>query len=208
MDKRYDAAILTVQQTAALTGLPESTLKNWIRQDAIHHVPNKRGWPVIALAGLIEAHLGEQLLARGYTARKAREILESLSGRDDPDYIDQIPDLVTDKAELFLRRNAELTRLRDGQGAFLPVLEPYLDPIVQLDGKVRAFDPPQANFTRIHPGVNGGALHLKSTGVPVFAIVGSLRAGADVEQVEREFEVPHDDVARIAERLDWFDLAA
>lgn len=207
-DKRYEAGILTVRQASALSNVPEKALRRWIRRGAIQSVPNiRQGWPTVTLAGLIESHLAGELMGRGYSPRKVSDILASLEGRERSDYIENVPKLVTDKVEIFIQDPELLTRLKDGQGAFQWLGE-TLDPIVSIDGQVRAFDPPKAPFTRVHPGVNGGRLSLINTQVPVFALVGSLQAGESVTAVADEYEVPVDDVAPIAEDLNWFAKAA
>lgn len=209
-DLRTSSPILTTRQVSALTAAPLNSVRNWTKRSngLVHSIPNRRGWPTIPFIGLVEAEV-LTALSGILSPQKAAAVVRTLRESQGPDFVLSTPRLVTDLTSTFLQEGADLTRLRDQQGAFLPVIERDLRSLrLGVDGRVESFVPDRLQIASVDPRFNGGALSVTRNRIPVFAVVGSLRAGESVRSVAEDYSLTADEVERIERDIDWAEEAA
>ncbi len=209
-DLRVSSPILTSRQVAALTAAPLNSIRNWSRgqNGLVHALPNRRGWPTIPFIGLVEAEV-LTALSQTLTPQKAAAVVRSLQESQGTEFVLSTPHLVTDLTSTFLQEGTDLTRLRDQQGAFLPVIERDLRSLrFGVDGKVESFVPERLDITSVDPRFNGGALSITRNRVPVLSIVGSLRSGESARAVAEDYSLTANEVEQIERDIDWAEEAA
>lgn len=213
-EPRFVTPICTVQDVAALVGMPLETVKTWAGQRRSRRrmftrtLQDHRGWPSVPLVGLVEAN----------TLRTLRDMLAPseveaaalwIRRQYDAPYALANRRLVTDGAYAYVRENpSELYRVKTGQHAFVEVLEDHLRPLV-----FEQDDYPVAYGVRI-PGVvidprfNAGRMTFTRNRVPVFAVVGSLKGGDSVDEVMQQYRLTLQEVAAVDEHREWAAQAA
>ena len=150
-----------------------------------------------------------RLEAHGVPRRRAGSVMRSIREELGPLALLEKPQYVTDGTELFRKHPEGLTRVRDGQEAFAPVLDGFLGR-VHLDkhGRVVEYTPEVLDFLSVNPLFNGGGLSHTATRVPVSSVVGSLAAGETPSYVADNFRMPVEHVEAIDDRRDWAVLAS
>lgn len=213
-EPRFVTPICTVQDVAALVGMPLETVKTWAGQRRSRRgmvtrtLQDHRGWPSVPLVGLVEAN----------TLRTLRDMLAPseveaaalwIRRQYDAPYALANRRLVTDGAYAYVRENpSDIYRVKTGQHAFVEVLEDHLRPLV-----FEQDDYPVAYGVRI-PGVvidprfNAGRMTFTRNRVPVFAVVGSLEGGDSVDEVMQQYRLTLQEVAAVDEHREWAAQAA
>lgn len=204
--------ILTREAAGALTSTAPDQVASWTAgsNPAVQR-PRRVGRSpyAVGFAGLLEVDLMHRLVAHGVPRRRAGSVLRSIRSNLGDLAIIEKPEYVTDGTDLFRRDGSDLTRLRDKQGAFSPVLRDFLSRVrLDTEGRVEEYIPEQLDFLSVNPLFNGGGLSHTATRVPVSSLVGSLEAGAHPAAVAANFRVPLHDVEALDERRGWALVAA
>ena len=204
--------ILTREAAGAITLTDTSRVESWTRgaNPAVQR-PRRVSWSPysVGFVGLLEVDMLHRLEAHGVPRRRAGSVMRSIREELGPLALLEKPEYVTDGTELFRKHSEGLTRVRDGQEAFTPVLDGFLSR-VHLDehGRVVEYTPEIFDFLSVNPLFNGGALSHTETRVPVSSLVGSLAAGEAPSYVADNFRVPVEHVEALDERRSWALLAS
>jgi uncharacterized protein (DUF433 family) len=211
-DPRVSLAIATKTTVMRLTGVKRSTAYYWANHGLVHTVsPRRRGWPTIPLAGLAEYKVLTSLRSIGLSMPEVLGTAQYIrEHRRDP-YALLSKQLVTDGVHAFVQHEAsdDLYRVVGGQRAFRTVLQDYLKPLIPgTDGFVYRYLVEEDPRVVIDPEFNGGRMMFESNSVPVFAVMGLLRAGESNLTVADEYELEVDDVRWVETNLSWLAEAA
>lgn len=198
--------ILTRGQVAALTDSALASVEAWTRgPNPVVQKPRRAGWSPysVGFAGLLESDVLHLLAGMNLPPRRAARVVRAM--REDYGQLALVerPGLFTDGTDLFLKDGEDLTRTRDLQGAFEPVLERFLSRLVVRNGRAEEYMPEQMPFASVSPFYNGGALTLMASRVPVAAIAGMLKAGEGPHTVAADYEVELHEVLEIERNLEW-----
>ncbi len=219
--KKNDARlspILTVSVAAELIDLPVNTLYSWLRksptrQQVIHGVVDTpRGWPALSVIGLAEAHTARALREHGWSMHQIARFTEQK--RKLEPFPLAIPRLLTDEIDVFIEHDDELSRLWDSQIPFSDFVRPYLRELVPWDDKVTgSYRPsqlePELALAEIDPRFNGGRVSFRRNRVPLFAVVGALRAGDTISEVAASYRLSEEEVGLLERHHgDWGLLQA
>lgn len=216
-DPRVRSGILTPTQVASLIGMKTPTLRTWTkdrgrRPTMVHTItPRRRGWPSVPLVGLAEASSLLALRQVGVKMSLLADAAEYICERYDDPFALANPRLVTDGTEAFAHdlQSDELWRIRDRQVAFTEVLREHLRPLIlDADDYVKAYRVPLSDVDLfIEPGFSAGRMTFANK-VPVFAVIGSLRAGEEPVSVALDYGLPPSEVAAVERHIDWLEAAA
>lgn len=204
--------ILSREAAGAITLTDPARVESWTRgaNPAVQR-PRRVSWTPysVGFVGLLEVDLLHRLEAHGVPRRRAGSVMRSIREELGPLALLEKPQYVTDGTELFRKHPEGLTRVRDGQEAFAPVLDGFLGR-VHLDkyGRVVEYTPEVLDFLSVNPLFNGGGLSHTATRVPVSSVVGSLAAGETPSYVADNFRMPVEHVEAIDDRRDWAILAS
>lgn len=216
-DPRVSSGILTPAQAAGLIGMKTPTLRTWTKQRGrrpvmVHTVnPRRRGWPSVPLIGLAEASSLLALRTVGISMSLLAEAADYIRDRYDDPFALANPRLVTDGTEAFAHdlSSDELWRIRDNQVAFTEVLREHLRPLVlDRDDYVKAYRVPLPDVDLlIEPGFSAGRMTFTNR-VPVFAVIGLLRAGEDPVSIALDYGLLPSEVESVEQHIDWLEPAA
>lgn len=214
-DIRASAPILTYPEVSALVRMPETTVRHWGTGrgrvgDIVHTIkPKKRGWPSIPLVGLAEVSSLRALRMGGMDMTEIARAAAFIRNEFNDPYALSNPRLMTDGATAFIEHDAGVTRLRDGQEAFEQVIQEHLKPLnIGLDGYVESFEVDRDLGISIDPRYNSGRPAFVDSRIPVFAVLGALRAGESEGAVADDFGITIREVAAISNQRDYFALVA
>jgi uncharacterized protein (DUF433 family) len=184
------------------------------RDPLIHSVmTTRRGWPSIPLLGLAEASTARALRDAHLPMRVLVEAAEYIREHANDEFALASPKLVTDGTAAYLHdaTTDDLTRLRDGQAAFVDVVRKHLRPLIPGDdGYVSQFRVMRFATSEvvIDPEMNTGRMYFTRTGVPLFVIAGALRAGEHPAIVAEDFDLTRDEVSEVESNLEWLEAVA
>lgn len=212
---RFTAAICTVADVARLADMPVTTVQSWAgqrrsRPQLITRIsPERRGWPSVPLVGLAEA-------------ASLRGMLDFLPRREVMDAAEWIVEqykeahplankrLVTDGFRAYVEEhNSDLYTVQGGQRAIRSSIEEHLRPIEFADDYYPvAFRVQTLPGVVIDPRFNAGRMSFQRNRVPLYAVAGSLKAGATVEECVTDYHLTVDEVRLVEQQLEWLGTAA
>lgn len=218
VDARFTSGICTPRQVAELVNMPPATVYSWVnargeRRSIVHRVPVPvRGWASIPLAGLAEASTMRALREMHLPMHKMIEAADWFRDHYDSDYALASPRIVTDGIDLFVEETGgALHRAGDGQIPIRDIIQKFLKPVVMdSDGYARAY---MVNLAaeveaEIDPRFNSGRISLRRTRMPLFAVLGSLKAGDPAAVVAHEYDLYRWEVQAIQENAEWLEKVA
>lgn len=207
----YTTPLLTARDAARHLRMPESTLDVWLRDDdhgepLVHSVePERRGWPRVPFAGLIEAYVLRTLRESGFNMGEIRRIAKILRSEFNDPFALATQRVATDGATLFaLMADASLVN-QHRQAPIREVIDADLRFIRwNEDGKpkqLRLQQYPEGAEVVIDPRFGWGRPVIAASKVPVEAVVGLWQAGEPMDVVAAEFDLSRDvveDICRVA----------
>jgi len=217
VDARFTSGICTPRQVAELVEMPPATVYSWAnqrgkRRAVVHRVPvSVRGYASIPLAGLAEASTLRALRQMHLPMRKMVEAADWFRDHYDDDYALASPRLVTDGIDLYAQEARDLYRVGDGQRPIREIIKDYLRPVVMdSDGYARAYkvDLAPGIEAEIDPRFNSGRISLRRNRMPLFAVLGSLKAGDTAAVVAHEYDLSVQEVRVVGGHARWLEKVA
>lgn len=207
----YATPLLTARDAAAHLRMPESTLDVWLinrgdESPLVHSVPpERRGWPRVPFAGLIEAYVLRSLRELNIKMDEIRRIAAIVRSEFDDEYALASQRIATDGANLFVTLADESLVNQHHQAPFREVIEAHLR-LIHWDrqGKpdqLRLAQYPASAEVIIDPRFGWGRPVMASSKVPVAAVVDLWHAGEPMDVVAEEFGLSRDvveDICRVA----------
>lgn len=216
-EPRFVDPICTIREVALLVGMPLDTVKAWSgqrrsRPPFITRIPQgHRGWPSIPLVGLAEASALRALravLPHGEVAAAAEWIRSEFGS---PHALANRR-LVTDGAYAYVQEHGDqelLYRVKTQQHVIAEVVAEHLRPLrFEGDDYPTAFRVAAVEGAEIDPRYNSGRMAFERNRVPLFAVVGLLKAGEPATIVAQEFGLSMSEVASVEHNVEWLDEAA
>lgn len=212
---RFASPICTIGEVARLVDMPVTTVQSWAgqrtsRPQLITKIrAERRGWPSVPLVGLAEA-----ATLRGMLALLPRPEVMAAAAWIQDHYEQPHPlankRLVTDGVYAFVEEHHDqLYRLVGGQIAIRDSIEAHLRPIDFADDYYPlAFHVGMLPGVVIDPLFNAGRMCFARNKVPLFAVTGSLLAGATSEEIISEYRLELDEVHLVERELPWLASAA
>jgi uncharacterized protein (DUF433 family) len=203
----YRTPLLTARETARSLRMPESTLDAWLADSSgsslVHAVaPERRGWPRVPFAGIVEAYVLRTLRELGFTMPDIRRAADLVRTEFQDPYALATKRIATDGVGLFVRvADESLVRAKDRQTAMAEVLAGYLTSISWDDtgnpAQLRLPQYPLEAAVVIDPRFGGGAPVLAKSKVPVESMVSLWRTGESIRDVAEEFDLTEDVVENV-----------
>lgn len=212
MEVANASPICTFQEVADLVGMPESTLRSWAkptkaRSPLVHTVKNdRRGWPTIPLAGLVEAR-SLRALRDMVSMQQIAPAVQALREETGDEFVLAKPRLfVSTAGELYEKTDDVFVRLKDKQIQVPHILDEYMRSIeMNPDGSLRRYRIPLggAAMLFIDPRLNAGRPSF-SNGVPAFAVLGAYDSGDSPYEIAEDFGVSLAEIEATVERRETF----
>lgn len=205
----YNTPLLTARDAARHLRMPESTLDAWLQSSGdgslVHSVPpERRGWPRVAFAGVIEAHVLRSLRDLGIGMDEIRRIATIVRDEFKDPYVLASKRIATDGASLFAQLADESLVNQHRQAPLREVIDAHLRFIHWDDegkpDRLRLAQYPSAEVV-IDPRFAWGRPVLAESNVPVSAVVDLWHAGEPMDVVADEFDLSRDvveDICRVA----------
>lgn len=206
----YATPLLTARDAATHLRMPESTLDVWLADDRddeplVHSVsPERRGWPRIPFAGLIEAHVLRSLRDLHMNMEEIRGIATIIRKEFDDPFALASRRIATDGARLFAQLADNSLVNQHNQVPIQEVIEEHLRLIHWDDNgrpaQLRLAQYPAGAEVIIDPRFGWGRPVIASTKVPVAAVVDLWHSGESTDVVAAEFNLSRDvieDICRV-----------
>lgn len=207
----YTTPLLTARDAAAHLRMPESTLDLWLRgsreaEPLVHSVvPERRGWPRVTFAGLIEAHVLRSLRDLDISMAEIRRIATIVRREFDDPFALASKRIATDGVTLFAQLADESLVNQHHQAPIREVIDQHLRFIHWDDeGKplrLRLEGYPESAHVIIDPRFSWGRPVIEASKVPVAAVVDLWHSGEPMDVVAEEFNLSRDvveDICRVA----------
>ncbi|UYF92429.1 DUF433 domain-containing protein [Rhodococcus aetherivorans] len=216
-DIRYTSPICTASQAARLAEMPVNTVRAWTRPTAtrpaiVHTIENsQRGWPTVPLVGVIETWSMRALRKAGIPMQKLTRVAEQLREELNDPYVLARPLLFTDGVDLYRRDRGDLFRIEDGQQPIEQVIQNYLSRVeLDDDREPKAFKISLTNGVElsIDPRFNAGRPSFERNRIPVFAVLGALRAGEPSAVVASDYDLSAEEVHAVEVAPKWLTEVA
>ncbi|MPY97818.1 MAG: hypothetical protein GEU97_07420 [Actinophytocola sp.] len=229
-DVRFSVPLFTATEAARYLDVPSSTFASWVKgrqrdvpprtiTDGAPVVtglaPELHGGPSIPFGGLAEALFLSALRSMGMWLRQVRPALDMLCDRmavahplASRELLVAGPDLLadigrSDTLDEAARRGArDLIVLRGDQYVFRDGIDRFLQRIEYDDGYASRLHLPRYEVAAIatDTDTNFGRPYFDSNGTPLEVVKGLLKAGATVDAVANDFNLPVDQVTDVAQR--------
>lgn len=203
----YKTPLLTARETARYLKMPESTLDSWIADRANHPLvhavrPERRGWPRLPFAGIIEAYVLRSLRTAGFGMGDIRRAAELVRNEFSDPFALANKKIATDGVRLFVwLADESIVHVRDHQRAFPEVIEESLTYISwDAEGgpaRLRLPQYPSQAEVIIDPRFGWGAPVLAQSKVPVEAIVSLWKTGEPIAGVAEEYDLSVDVIENV-----------
>lgn len=207
----YRTPLLTARDAAAHLQMPESTLDVWLvgkadTEPLVHSVtPERRGWPRVPFAGIIEAHVLRSLRDLDIKMDEIRGIAHIVRHEFGDPFALASSRIATDGVSLF----AELAdRSLVNQHRQVPIREVIAEHLrfIEWDDEgrplqLRLKQYPKRAEVIIDPRFAWGRPVMARGKVPVAAVVDLWHAGESMDVVAAEFDLSRDvveDICRVA----------
>lgn len=203
----YTTPLVTARDAAAHLRMPESTLDLWLRgtgqdEPLVHSVvPERRGWPRVPFAGLIEAHVLRSLRDLDIRMDEIRRIATIVRLEFNDPFALASQRIATDGASLFAQLADESLVNQHNQAPIREVIDQHLR-FIHWDDKgrpaqLRLEQYPASAQVIIDPRFGWGRPVMAATKVPVAAVVDLWHAGESMDVVAAEFDLSRDVVEAI-----------
>lgn len=207
----YTTPLLTARDVAAHLQMPESTLDTWLAnphggEPLVHSVrPERRGWPRVTFAGVIEAHVLRSLRELQFSMSEIRDVAEIVRQELRDPFALATQRIASDGASLFVELIDQTLVNRHRQLPIRDVIDAHLQFIRWDDeGKptqLRLSQYPDSAEVVIDPRFAWGRPIMVESKVPVAAVVDLWTAGESMDTVAAEFDLSRDvveDICRVA----------
>lgn len=207
----YRTPLLTARDTAAHLRMPESTLDTWlsstrIGEPLVHSVvPERRGWPRVTFAGVIEAHVLRTLRELGFKMDEIRNVAGIVRKEFDDPYALASQRIASDGVTLFVELADKDLVNQHWQVPIRDVIKHHLQ-FIRWDNEGRPKQLQLAQYPEraqviIDPRFGWGRPVMAASKTPVSAIVDLWHAGESMDVVAEEFDLSRDvveDICRVA----------
>lgn len=207
----YTMPLLTASDAAAHLEMPESTLDVWLlgsgnSQPLVHSVkPERRGWPRVPFAGVIEAYVLRSLRDRDIRMDEIRRIAHIVRMEFDDPYALASARIATDGYSLFAELADKSLVNQHRQVPIREAIDKHLQFIKWDDEgrpkQLRLEQYPERAEVVIDPRFAWGRPVMATSKVPVSAVVDLWHSGEPMDVVAAEFGLSRDvveDICRIA----------
>ena len=188
----YHDPMLNLRDAARYLIIPPTTLQAWREDRAIHSVvPERRGWPILPFAAVVEAFVLRQLRQAGFTRRRIAEAAEGVRREFNDDYALTRPGIgYEDHVEIFFRVNDDLFRARDRQQIITDTVQTFRE-CIQWVGE----DPQRLKLARfgnvyLDPRFGWGRPIAEPSRVAAQTIIDLWHAGEPVTRIAEEYDMP------------------
>lgn len=203
----YTTPLLTARDAASHLVMPESTLDSWLvnnnlDEPLVHSVtPERRGWPRVTFAGIIEAHVLRSLRDLGFKMDEIRRIATIVRNEYNDPFALASQRIASDQASLFAQLADDSLVNQHHQAPIREVIEEHLKFIHWDDeGKpdqLRLSQYPESAQVIIDPRFGWGRPVMAETKTPVAAVVELWRGGEPMQIVAEEFDLSRDVIEAI-----------
>lgn len=207
----YETPLLTARDAASHLQMPESTLDSWLANPRgggplVHSVqPERRGWPRVTFAGVVEAHVLRSLRDLGFRMSEIRNVAEMVREEFKDPFALATQRIASDDASLFVELIDRSLVNQHRQAPIREVIDAHLR-FIQWDdeGKptqLRLGQYPDRAEVVIDPRFAWGRPVMAESKVPVAAVVDLWVAGESMDTVAAEFDLSRDvveDICRVA----------
>ncbi|MGH3858030.1 DUF433 domain-containing protein [Actinokineospora sp.] len=209
MIDRFLDPVMTPKDVARHLVIPESTVYYWLAEEAageplVHKVePEKRGWPSVPFAAVVEAYVLRTYRGLGFTKSKIREAAAQTRKDFDTPYALASRRIATDGIDIFIHyADDDIARVGDGQRPVRDIITGHLrfidwDPSDNFASTLRLQQYPDVAPVIIDPRFGWGTPVVQSTKVPVDAVVDLWLAGEPLEAVAYEYDMTREQVEAI-----------
>ena len=199
----YSTPLLTARDAATHLQMPESTLDSWLAnprggEPLVHSVrPERRGWPRVTFAGVVEAHVLRSLRDLGFRMSEIRNVAEIVREEFKDPFALATQRIASDGASLFVEL-IDRSLVNQHRQAHLRFIQ-WDD-----EGKpaqLRLGQYPDRAEVVIDPRFAWGRPVMAESKVPVAAVVDLWIAGESMNTVAEEFDLSRDvveDICRVA----------
>lgn len=195
----HQTPLLTARETARHLKMPVSTLNVWLASPAdaplVHAVRSeRRGWPRVPLAGIVEAWVLRALRESGMPMNDIRAAATTVRTEFNDPYALATRRIATDGVAVFARlADSSVLRARDRRHAIHDVLQDYLRHVDWDDTgtpiRLRLPDYPAGAEVVIDPRFGWGAPVLAQNKVKVEDVVALWRTGEPITAVAEEYNL-------------------
>lgn len=207
----YSTPLLTARDAAAHLQMPESTLDVWLAnkrgdEPLVHSVaPERRGWPRVTFAGLIEAHVLRALRELEFKMDEIRSIAAIVREEFDDPFALATQRIASDGASLFAELADKTLVNQHRQTPIREVIDQHLKFItwdeVGKPSQLRLGQYPDRAEVIIDPRFAWGRPIMAATKTPIAAVVELWHSGESMDLVAEEFDLSRDvveDICRVA----------
>jgi len=187
----YSEPMLNVNDASRYLGMPTETLRRWRSDRVIHSVSSqRRGWPTLPFAAVVEAFVLRELRSVGFTRRQIVEAADGVRREFDDEFGLARPGVGYDEGlEIFLAIGGEYYRARDRQQAIKQTVRSFHE-CIQWVGQ----DPQRLKLARLgnvylDPRFGWGQPVAEPSRVPVQAIMGLWYAGESIQSIAHEYDM-------------------
>jgi uncharacterized protein (DUF433 family) len=204
MDDIYVKPMLNTAEAATFLAIPASTLGVWQRNQSIHSVaPERRGWPTLPFAAVVEAFVLRALRELRFCQRKIREAALGIRREFDDEFGLVRPNIGTDGVEIFLEVGKDLYRAKDGHQIIRETVSRF-EKFIDWEGR----DPSRLRLQQfdgaviLDPRFGWGTPVIASNKVPLHAVLGLWRAGESIADIAVNFRMEPAAVERVIQSYD------
>lgn len=196
MVDKFRDPLLTPRETARHLLIPETTLYEWLRDDAplVHHIePEKRGRASVPFVAVIEAYVLRALRDLGMSKQAVRATATAVRREFHTEYGLATKRIATDGVDIFLHyADGEVARAGDGQLPIRDLIDNSFrhitwDPVDEFPTRLRL-----RQYTDVAPVIidpRFGSPVLETSRLPVDAVVRAWLAGASLVDVARRYDL-------------------
>ncbi len=208
VDKFHDP-MLTPKDVARHLEIPVSTVRYWLGEKAhgaplVHQVPaEKRGRPSVPFIAVVEAYVLRSLRDLGLGMAKIEQAAAEIRKTFKTPYALATKKITTDGVDIFVHyAGDELARVGDNQQPIREIIDGYLhfiewDTADDFAGSLRLRQYPDVAPVILDPRFGHGVPVIRSSKVPVDAVVDLWLAGEPFSAVAYEYGLAVDQVEAI-----------
>lgn len=201
MVDKFNDPLLTPKETARHLLIPDTTLYDWLRENAagtplVHQVrPDKRGRPSVPFIAVIEAYVLRSLRDLGLRKQAIQQAAAAIRTEFGTPYALATKRIATDGIDIFVHcADDDLARAGDGQRPFRDVITNHLDYLTwdtsdEYPSRLRLRQYADIAPVVIDPRFGWGAPVVEATKVPVDAVVSLWLAGESLADVAYEYDM-------------------
>ena len=187
----YHDPMLNVLDTSRYLAIPAETLRNWCANGAIHSVAaERRGWPTLPFAAVVESFVLRQLRDVGFTRRQITEAADGVRREFNDAYGLARPGVgYAEGLEIFLRIGGEYYRARDRQQAVKQTVQSFHECIEWIGQEPARLKLARFGNVYLDPRFGWGRPVAEPSQVPVQAIMDLWYAGEPISAIASEYEM-------------------